>query len=515
MFQTVELGQKVSKKDFDAAEPELRMRLLKAQHQLKSSDFSVVVVISGVEGAGKSETVNILHEWLDPRFLATHPFEEFTEEERMRPPFWRFWLNLPPKGRIGMFFGSWYAEPIMARTFGQSDDSDLTASMERVKQFERSLVDDGTLVVKFWFHLSKKDQKKRLERLNKHPEDHWRVTERDWQRFKRYDKFRAASERALGLTDTAHAPWNLIEGTDARFRYLSVGRKLASALEKAVDEHEKRRNGEHRSDPLIRIENTKNPAGTGPVKTILSTVDLEQSVEKDEYEKRLASLQSQFGRLCREFAAKRWSTLLVFEGWDAAGKGGVIRRVSAAMDARHYSIIPIAAPTDEEKARHYLWRFWRHLPRAGRVTIFDRSWYGRVLVERVEGFASEREWQRAYNEVNEFERQLTEHGYLVHKFWLHIDQDEQLRRFEERERTPWKRFKITEDDWRNRSRWDAYELAVHDMVERTSTVDAPWTLVPNNDKRFGRLFTLETICRRMEAQLAAQTGKDSGKQRKK
>jgi polyphosphate kinase 2 (PPK2 family) len=194
----------------------------------------------------------------------------------------------------------------------------------------------------------------------------------------------------------------------------------------------------------------------------------------------------------------------MFEGWDAAGKGGAIRRVTAALDARDYKVIPIAAPTDEEKAHHYLWRFWRHLSKAGRVTIYDRSWYGRVLVERIEGFASTEEWMRAYSEINDFEEQLIDSGMVLGKFWVHITKEEQAARFEARAQIPWKAWKLTEEDWRNRDKWDAYESAVNDMIERTSTRKAPWTLIEGNNKHFARVKVLETVCEKLETALKAR-----------
>ena len=193
--------------------------------------------------------------------------------------------------------------------------------------------------------------------------------------------------------------------------------------------------------------------------------------------------------------------ILALEGWDAAGKGGAIRRVTHALDARMYRVIPIAAPTDEERAHHYLWRFWRHLPRLGRITIYDRTWYGRVLVERAEGFASEAEWMRAYKEINEFEEQLTEHGIVLVKYWLHISADEQLERFKERETAPWKQYKITPEDYRNREKMNLYEQAASDMIARTSTEFSPWTLVEANDKRYARIKVLRTLCDRLDAAL--------------
>jgi polyphosphate kinase 2 (PPK2 family) len=223
-----------------------------------------------------------------------------------------------------------------------------------------------------------------------------------------------------------------------------------------------------------------------------------KKIDKDKVDERIAVFQGTLNQLQRRAYKNRVSTIMVFEGWDAAGKGGAIRRVTAALDARDYRVIPIAAPSDEERAQHYLWRFWRHLGRAGRVTIFDRSWYGRVLVERVEGFASEKEWMRAYAEINQFEDQLVDRGVVLVKYWLHVTKDEQLRRFKEREATPHKQWKLTPEDWRNRDRWQAYEDAVNDMIERTSTRDAPWTLVEANDKSYARLKVLETMCDRLE-----------------
>jgi polyphosphate kinase 2 (PPK2 family) len=234
---------------------------------------------------------------------------------------------------------------------------------------------------------------------------------------------------------------------------------------------------------------------------ILSSLDLTQSATKKKYSKELETWQGRLNLLTRHPKFKSKSVILVFEGQDAAGKGGAIRRVTSALDSRIYQGVPIAAPTEEERAQPYLWRFWRHIPRRGRFTIFDRSWYGRVLVERVEGFCSEADWMRAYGEINDFEMQLARNNSIVLKFWLQISKEEQLRRFKEREKIAFKRFKITEEDWRNRKRWDDYHKAVCDMAERTSTEVAPWTIVEANDKYFARIKVLRTIVRRIEAAL--------------
>jgi polyphosphate:AMP phosphotransferase len=351
--------------------------------------------------------------------------------------------------------------------------------------------------VKLWIHLSKKNLRKRLRRLEKDPATRWKVTKGDWKSFRRYEKFIEASEHALRRTDTSLAPWVLVEATDERYRDLMAGRTLLERFRTALaPAKETRGAGAPGGSPTPPLE-----VGPEAAITILDRVDLTRKLSPGDYARRLEKAQGRLGGLVREAFAKKRSTVLVFEGWDASGKGGNIRRLTAAMDPRTYRVISVAAPTDEEKAHHYLWRFWRHVPRAGYVTVYDRSWYGRVLVERVEGFARPGEWSRAYLEINEFEHQLVERGVVLAKFWLHIDAKEQLRRFREREKVPWKRHKIGPEDWRNREKWDLYEDAVNDMVARTSTPAAPWTLVAANDKRFGRVQVLETACERLEEAL--------------
>lgn len=526
MFETAELGHTVSKQDYEAAVPELRTALLRLQVDLRDlARFPVIVLIGGVDGAGKGATVNLLHEWLDPRYIHAHAFGPPSDEERERPPFWRFWRVLPPSGTIGVVFGSWYTAPIIDHVYGTSHDGALEEATVRINAFEKALADDGALIIKLWFHLSKKVQKKRLKRLEDDPKQRWRVAKTDWKHFELYDAFRAASEHVLRATSTGEAPWTIVEGADSRYRNLTVGNHLRCELERKLERVAQQIEDERRTEArteaalakatetqALRARKLKTtpiavpgsvrepaiPGRNGQPLTILSTLDLTMSLDKAEYNDRLEDLQGLFNMLSRK-ASKRGTSLVVCaEGWDAAGKGGVIRRITAALDARHYRVIPIAAPTDEERGHHYLWRFWRHLSRAGRTTIFDRSWYGRVLVERVEGFATDDEWKRAYKEINDFETQLCDHGIVLVKFWLHISKDEQLRRFEERDATPWKQFKITAEDWRNRERWDDYEIAVNEMVERTSTGHAPWTLLEANDKRHARIKALETLCDAMK-----------------
>jgi polyphosphate:AMP phosphotransferase len=466
----------------------------------------VIVLFSGVDGAGKGETVNLLNGWMDPRWIVTRAFDEPSEEDSERPEFWRFWRALPPKGQIGLLLSAWYSRPLLERAHGASAGQ-FEAALDEILAFERTLADDGALILKFWMHLGKGEQEKRLKSLEKDPLLSWRVTKRDWKNWRIYDRFVAAAEQIITRTSTGDAPWHIIEGADHCYRSLRVGELLLEAVESRLARGERAEPprsepeaaGAAPSRPEVSAAAVEQPAG--PV-TILDRLDMSQNLAKKQYRQLLKRYQGRLNVLHRKARQRSLSTILVFEGWDAAGKGGAIRRLTAALDARSVQVIPIAAPTDEERAQHYLWRFWRHLPRAGRVTVFDRSWYGRVLVERVEGFAPESQWRRAFAEINLFEQQLVAHGVVLLKFWLHITKEEQKRRFEERQKTPHKRWKLTEEDWRNRERWDDYGLATHDMVERTSTGEAPWILVEANDKRFARVKVLRTVCEALGAALA-------------
>jgi polyphosphate:AMP phosphotransferase len=492
MFESAELGHKIDKATFDKEVPILREALLDAQLDLaQSSKFPVIVLVGGVDGAGRGETVNLLNEWMDPRHVQTHGMGEPSDEELDRPMMWRFWRALPPKGKIGVFLGSWYTWPILNRVNGVTKTADLDQSLERAKRLEKMLTDEGALVIKFWLHLSRDKQEKRLKALEKDPKTRWRVTERDWVHFKLYDKFRTVHEAVIRHTSTAEAPWHIVEGEDPRYRSLTIGKLILETIRKRLGESE-RKPAEVYAPPLLpSIDNLH----------LLKTLDLGQKLEKKKYEAELEKYQGKLALLTRDPRFKDITVIAVFEGNDAAGKGGAVRRITSALDARIYQVVPIAAPTEEERAQPYLWRFWRHIPRKGRVTIFDRSWYGRVLVERVEGYCSEADWMRAYSEIIDFEAQLTRHNIVVVKFWLTISKDEQLKRFKEREKTGFKRYKITDEDWRNREKWDAYEQAICDMVDRTSTESAAWTLVEANDKYFARIKILKTLCGQIEAKL--------------
>lgn len=493
MFETAELGRTLAKSKYDARVPALRTEMLALQQQLKDAPFSVVVLVGGLEASGRGEVVNVLHEWMDPRFLETHAFARPTDEEKERPYAWRFWRAMPARGRVGLWFGSWYTGPFVNRVGKRNTKADFERSLEGIRHHEKSLSGDGVLLIKVWLHISKKDQKKRLKSLESNPDTAWRVTPEDWAAHDKHSRACKVATRMLRSTSTADAPWHVVEAHDARYRNITVAEHLMATIRARLE-------AEAPSGGVVAPGVLSTPGADGP-QTILDTIDLSQKLDKRTYEKALLQTQGRLNKLVRRMQAENRSLVLAFEGWDAAGKGGNIRRIAHAMDARDYTIIPIAAPTEEERAHHYMWRFWRHVPRAGKVAIFDRTWYGRVLVERVEGFATEAEWRRAYEELNAFEEQLTTSGVVVMKFWLHIDKDEQLARFKAREVTPYKQHKITEEDYRNREKWDAYAEAIDEMVARTSTEFAPWNIIAGNDKRFARVDVLRRICERLEAEL--------------
>jgi polyphosphate:AMP phosphotransferase len=490
MFESAETGHAIDKDTYARELPTLREGLLNVQYELlKSAHFPVVILINGVDAAGRGETVNLLKAWMDPRHIRVHALSEPSEEEALHPPMWRFWRALPPKGRIGIFFGNWYSLPIVKRVYGEMKPAEFDQTMEENIRFERMLANEGALILKFWFHLSKKGQKKRFVHLESDPKTRWRVTERDWKHYKLYDKFIKASERALRETSRAEAPWTIIDGSDPRYRSMTVGRIILDALRTRLADG---------SGSVTGVAAPPNPIDD---RGVLRHLDLSHKLSKDKYDAQLEKYQGRLAQLIRHKRFGKISVIAAFEGVDAAGKGSAIRRVTDALDARQYEIFPIAAPSEEERAQPYLWRFWQRVPRRGRVAIFDRSWYGRVLVERVEGFCSQYDWLRAYSEINDFEEQLVRNGAVLAKFWLQISREEQLKRFEAREDTPFKQFKITPEDWRNRDKWDAYELAVSDMVARTSTEIAPWTLVEAEDKRYARIKILKTLCERIETAL--------------
>jgi len=504
MFKTAELGQRVSKSEFKQRELILRENLLALQQRLRSEgDFPVILDFAGVRGAGKGTSTNLLNKWMDTRWIETHAYSEPSDEESERPFFWRFWRNLAPKGQIGIYLSGRYSNPLLNYVYGKSSTDQFCQELERINNFEKALADDGAMVLKFWMHISQDVQKERLELLENDPLRSWRMAPDDWKHWEMYDRFIEAGERIISQTNTGHAPWEIIEGEDYYFRSLRVGEILQERLERHLIKEQVR--NKYLAELRTKVQEDTSLAFAGSngsqVITIMDGLDLSLSLNKKMYRSELAVHQARLATLHQQAVQKNLSTILVFEGPDAGGKGGAIRQITEALDARNYKVYPFAAPSDVENSYHYLWRFWSCIPRAGRMTIFDRSWYGRVLVERIEQFAGDDEWRRAFAEINDFEDQLIEHGIVLHKFWLQISKEEQLRRFKEREDTPHKRWKLVEEDWRNRERWDEYAFAAHKMIQRTSVQKSPWILVENESKRYGRIKVLKSVCDALEEAL--------------
>jgi AMP-polyphosphate phosphotransferase len=484
VFETLEVGKQISASDFSSLQQRLRERLLQAQLDLADRDYPVIIVVAGPDGAGKGSLVQQLNEWMDPRWIETNTFWEHSDEEESRPYFWRFWRSLPARGKIGIFLGSWYTRPAQAAVDGQMGPEEFALYCKQIESFERLLTDDGALVIKLWLHISHETQQARLKNDSPHRRTGPRGSDIPYELRGKYERTLEVSEQLILATDSGHSPWQLLEAQDAYYRDITAGELVleamlyrASRLPLAAAPHV----------PVTELV-------TGPQPTVLDSVDLTLSLKGEAYDRQLAKYQAELGDLAWRAYQQKRSVVAIFEGWDAAGKGSAIRRVTRAIDPRLFRLVQFAAPTDEERAQHYLWRFWRHLQRDGRCTLYDRSWYGRVLVERVEQYARPAEWQRAYGEINRFERQLVEHGIIVLKFWIHISSEEQEKRFIDRQNTAHKQHKLSDEDWRNRERWHDYELAVDQMVSRTSTRHAPWTLVAGNDKAYARVQILETFC---------------------
>jgi len=510
MFETAELGQKIQKQEFREQEDILWNDLLAAQNRLRTSDhFGVIIDFAGVRGAGKLSSINLLNKWMDPRWILTQAYSEPSEDERLRPDYWRFWRDLPPKGQIGLYLSGRYHAPLIDYVYKKIGKTEFKQRLNRILAFERMQADDGALILKFWMHLGRGAQKKRMKALEKDPLQRWRVDESDWRHWKLYDEFIAAAELLIAHTNTGHAPWHIVEGQDYNYRSLRVGQVVLKAIKKCLGaiptDAATENNNQHEQvtdHPAGPDDTPSSPGNNLNFVSVLDALDMSKTLDKKDYKQKMAKYTSELHQLQNKVSDNRTSTILIFEGPDAAGKGGIIRRLVNGLDAVDYKIAPFGAPTDEELRYHYLWRFWNHLPAAGRMTIFDRSWYGRVLVERVEGFASEAEWKHAYAEINDFESQLVEHGILLMKFWINITKEEQLKRFTARKETPRKRWKLNDEDWRNRNNWEQYNLAVHDMVQKTSTAIAPWNIIEGNSKLYSRATVMQAVCKKLAAAVA-------------
>jgi AMP-polyphosphate phosphotransferase len=492
MLDTLDLTLSLDKDTYRETMQTLMIQLRSLQNACWETGLTVVLVLEGWAAAGKGKLVKKLANCMDPRGFSVHPILAPTELEQQYPFLWRFWQQLPPTGNIGVFYHSWYTHVLEDRLFDRVAPEQVLTRMRQINAFERQLTDDGVAIAKFWVHLSQSELKSRLKKYAKDSLDSWRVRPEDWKQHKKYQRYADLAEEMVINTSTGVAPWTLVEGDCKRWARVKVLTHVAAMMTQALDRRQI-------AEPPIQLPPQTQLEPTEP--NLLARVDLTLSLSDDDYRQRLKHEQIRLRKLQRRIHKHQVPVLAIFEGWDAAGKGGAIKRLTDTLDPRSYRVQPFAAPTDEEKAHQYLWRFWRKLPTAGTIGIFDRSWYGRVMVERVEGFATEIEWRRAYQEINEFEAQLVTAGYVLLKFWLHISPDEQLQRFKDREQDPFKQHKLTDEDWRNRDKWDLYHVSVNQAIQRTNTPLAPWHLIPANDKYYARVAVLNALTTAIEQAL--------------
>ena len=492
MLDMIDLKKKLAKQEFKKKMPALERRLNALQRACKDKGIATIVVFEGLEAAGKGTCINRLMLPLDPRGFKVHPMQPPTAVERLWPFLVRYWQLLPARGRLAIFDRSWYERVLGSRVRKDVSQEECDRAYEEILAFERQQADDGAVIVKFWMHISKKEQAKRFKAQEKEKSLSWKISKDKWKQHQQYKKHIAVAEETLERTNTAQAPWIVVEAHDREFATLKIFKTLAATWEDALAKRTEDKAPEPGPGSLSLPEHTV---------TVLSTLDLTQKLSPNMYRTQLDRLQARVRELESEIYIRRIPVVIGYEGCDAAGKGGNIKRLTEHLDPRGYEVIPIAAPTQDERAHHYLWRFAHCIPKAGHITIFDRTWYGRVMVERVEGFCRPEAWQRAYREINEFESHLAHFGTVLIKFWLHIDLDEQLRRFKERETLEYKRWKLTDEDWRNRDKWPQYERAINDMLAQCSTSYAPWTLIEANDKYFARIKVLKTVIKTIEKRL--------------
>lgn len=507
MLDQIDLTKKMEKDEYKARMENMMPRLSRLQRECKELGIPVMIVFEGFGAAGKGVQISKLISALDPRGFCVYAINGESKDEQLRPFLWRFWTKTPEKGRIAIFDRSWYRRVLVDRFDGVTTLKELGYAYEEINSFERQLTDGGYVIIKLFLAIDKKEQKKRFKKLMESKSSAWRVTEADLKRNKEYDEYKKMNDEMLQRTDTDYAPWHIIEATDKEFATVKIYSAVIAAMEQKIQEVKQEKEAKAKEDALKKQVVTEKAAekSTGEDSVLrtssLNSADLSLSYTKEEYKEKLEKLQNRIQELHGELYQKRIPVILGFEGWDAGGKGGAIKRLTEKMDPRGYQVNPTASPNDIERAHHYLWRFWNNVPKKGHIAIFDRTWYGRVMVERIEGFCTKDEWSRAYKEINDMEANWVHSGAVVLKFWLQIDKDEQARRFKERMENPEKQWKITDEDWRNREKWDQYEQAVDDMLVHTSTTYAPWIIVEGNSKYYARIKVLQSVVDAIEKRL--------------
>ena len=477
-----------SKEEMEQRLKKARARLEQQQILMKEKKLPVLVLLEGWGAAGKGSVLGKIIKNIDPRFFKVAVMDEPTEEEARKPFLYRHFVKIPEAGKFVFMDSGWMSEVTREKLRGELSEQEYKKKIESIKRFERQLTDNGYLLMKFFFQIDEKEQKKRLDKLADDKNTSWRVSEHDVWQNKHYDKCMDVYEQYLCDTNQSSAPWYLVDAKAKKWAQLQILETLVQGIDTALQ------------NSTLAVPLLQNAFPLKPIEK-LADVALDKTLTEEEYDTLLNQYQKRLRELHNELYRKKIPVIIAYEGWDAAGKGGNIKRITEALDPRGYEVHPIASPEPHEKARHYLWRFWNRLPKTGHVAIFDRTWYGRVMVERLEGFCSENDWQRAYVEINEFEKELADWNAVIVKFWVQIDKDTQLARFKERENTPEKRWKITDEDWRNREKWDLYEEAVNEMLQKTNTVYAPWHILESNDKKYARIKALKTVIEAIEKKM--------------
>ena len=486
MLKNVIFPERPGEEELKARLKAAREKLAGQQTLIKEHKLPVLVLVEGWGTAGKGSVIGQMIRNIDPRFFKVAPMDQPTEEEKRKPFLCRYFTKIPEAGKFMFLDSGWMDEVTRNRVHGEMDQKTYEQRIDSIRRFERQLTDNGYLVMKFFCHISEKEQKKRIEDLVEEIDTRWRVSENDKWQNKHYEKCLEVFDRYMEDTNNPSAPWYVIDAKSKKWAELQALEILTQGIEIALQ-------NQSLAVPLLQ--------NVFPLEKVpkLSEIPLEnKSLSDEEYKEQLTKLQNHLKELHNRLYRKKVPVVIVYEGWDAAGKGGNIKRITEALDPRGFEVQPIASPEPHEKARHYLWRFWMRLPKTGHIAIFDRSWYGRVMGERLEGFCSENDWKRAYNEMNEFEKELHDWGAVIIKFWVQIDKDTQLARFTDRQNTPEKQWKITDEDWRKREKWDEYEVAVNEMIQKTSTTFAPWHILESVDKKYARIKALKIVIEELE-----------------
>ncbi len=492
MLEKIDLSKKLSKKEFNKIMDTLGERMGQAQRDARDAKIPIIIIFEGWRGARRSAIINSIMQQMDARGFQVYSTTNMSKEVLEQPFFTYFWQNLPAKGHIAVYHRSYYYLKNAYELEHKGQECPV-ASFERINAFEKDLTDDNYLVLKYFLHISEEQQKINTAKHDKTLGKAWRELNPAYDESGRYGEFLARYEKMLQATDTANAPWHVVPAEDLQVAQVDVYTSIVEYIEAA----------------LARMKQPKQTYIPRPeVKyDVLSKIKADKLMSKERYRELLKPMQRYLRDLQIEMYQKGYSAALCFEGWDAGGKGGAIRRLTDAMDPLGYCVHPVAAPNAVERQFNHLWRFWVNVPKKGSIAIFDRTWYGRVMVERVEGFATPEEWQRSFAEMNEMEVEWVDANIVVLKFWLQIDKDEQLRRFNERQNNPAKNWKITDEDWRNRDKWEAYEDAVNEMLVRTDTSYAPWVVVEGNNKYYARLKVIKSVIEAFEKKLGKKPEK--------